>query len=369
MKNIQYLLALHSIDGLGPMRLKALVDYFKDPKLIWESDIREIRVIGGIPQSTIELFAETRKKLNPEEYLEQIEKAGIKWMSIFDSEYPKLLKQIYDPPIVFYYIGEFKPGDERALAVVGTRKITGYGKMVTEKFVQQLSALGFVIVSGLARGVDSCAHRSALDNKGRTIAVLGGGLSADRHGLNKIFPSENTKLAEEIASGFGVIISEFPLDYPSIAGNFPARNRIISGLSIGVLVTEAASDSGSLITARLALEQGRDVFAVPGPITSDLSRGPADLIKEGARLVMDPEEILEELGLDQVQISKFKIQNLRELEEDEKKILNLLENEQKHIDDIGRSLGLAAAKISAALLKMEITGLVRNLGGGTYIKN
>lgn len=361
MKNIQYLLALHSIDGLGPVRLKNLLDHFKDPKIAWEAPVKEVRSLG-VPQTTVELLAETRKKLDPGKLLDDLERLRIKWITIFDDSYPKLLKQIYDPPIVFYYIGEFLPGDERALAVVGTRKITGYGRMVTEKFVQSLVASGFAIVSGLARGVDSCAHRSALDNKGRTIAVLGGG-------LNKIFPSENTKLAEEIASGFGVVISEFPLDYPSVAGNFPARNRVISGLSLGVLVTEAASDSGSLITARLALEQGRDVFAVPGPITSGLSRGPADLIKEGARLVMDPAEILEELGLDQVQNSKFKVQNLRELGEDEKKILYLLENEQKHIDDIGRSLSFDAAKVSAALLKMEITGLVRNLGGGTYIKN
>ncbi len=290
MKNSHYLLALNTIDGLGPVRLKNLLDHFKDPKLIWEANVREIREVG-VPEGVANLLVETRKELDPDQMILDLEKMGIKWMTIFDKEYPKLLAQIYDPPIVIYYKGKFIAEDTRAIAVVGTRRITGYGKMVTEKFVTGFVASGLTIVSGLARGVDACAHKTAIDNNGRTIAVLGGG-------LNKIFPPENTKLADEIASGFGVVISEFPPDHLSVAGNFPVRNRIISGLSIGVLVTEAASDSGSLITARYSLEQGRDVFAVPGPITSDLSRGPADLIKEGACLVMDPAEVLEELGLD-----------------------------------------------------------------------
>ena len=233
--------------------------------------------------------------------------------------------------------------------------------MVTEKFTSELVAAGFTIVSGLARGVDSSAHRSALNSGGRTIAVLGGG-------LNKIYPPENIRLADEIINGHGVVMSEFPPDYPSVPGNFPARNRIISGLSLGVLVTEAAQDSGSLITARLAVEQGREVFAVPGPVTSDLSRGPADLIKEGARLVFDAHEILDELGVSQVQSSKFKVQSLENLSEEEKKVLEVLENENRHIDEIGRMLKMDAAKISAALLKMEINGLVRNLGSGVYCK-
>lgn len=363
MKNGQYLLALHTVDGLGTIRLKNLIDRFKDPKLAWEADLREIREVG-VPQAAIDLLAQTRKKLDPDQMILDLEKLGIKWLNIFDENYPKLLKQIYDPPIVFYYKGEFRPEDSRAIAVVGTRKITGYGKMVTEKFVDGLVSAGLTIVSGLARGVDSVAHKSALDAGGRTIAVLGGG-------LNKIFPPENTRLANEIASGHGVVMSEFPPDYPSVAGNFPARNRIISGLSLATLVTEAASDSGSLITARLALEQGRDVFAIPGPITSQFSRGPADLIKEGARLVMEAGEILEELGMSGVlgKSGNNVAQITNELSEEERQILDFLHNEQKHIDDIGRSLNFDAAKISAALLKMEIQGLVRNLGGGVYCAN
>ncbi len=358
--DVAYLLALHSIEGLGPMRLKSLLDRFTDPKIIWEMDIKEIKA-AGIPENVVLKLQEKRKTLDPEKYWQQIEQSGIKVMTIFDEDYPKNLKEIYDPPIVFYYKGEFTPSDSRAIAVVGTRKITGYGKLVTEKFTRELSAAGFTVVSGLARGVDSAAHWAAIEN-GRTIAVLGGG-------LNQIYPPENLRLAEQIIWGKGVVMSEFPPDYASMPGNFPARNRIISGLSLATLVTEAATDSGSLITARLALEQGRDVFAVPGPITSDLSKGPADLIKEGAKLVFEVEDILEELGVNKIDSAKLKIDNLGELSENETKILEVLQNEQRHIDEICRMLNLNAAATSGTLLKMEISGLVRNLGGGVYCAN
>ncbi len=367
MNNIPYLLALHSIDGLGPIRLKAVLDYFKDPKLAWEAkggDIREI----GVPQPTVDLLLEVRKKLDPEQYLESIQKLGISWMTIFDEDYPKLLSQIYDPPIILYYKGAILPSDEKSIAVVGTRKITGYGRTVTEQFTKGLVNSGLTIVSGLARGVDSVAHKTAVEAGGRTIAVLGGGLS-------KIFPPENEGLAEKIVSAFGAVISEFPPDYPSMPGNFPSRNRIISGLSLAVLVTEAAQDSGSLITARLALEQGRDVFAIPGPITSDLSIGPIDLIREGARPVTESKEILDELGIGQMSNIKSqtclpsgKMSNDLNFSDDEKKVLEILENENMHIDEIGRRLTLNAAKISATLLKMEIAHLVQNLGGGNYCR-
>lgn len=361
VKNIAYLFALHSVEGLGTIRLKTLLDRFKDSKLAWEASERVLLEIG-IPRNTAALLLEARKNLDPEKYMEGIQKLGLKWKTIFDSDYPKLLKEIYDPPVVFYYKGEFKPEDRRTIAVVGTRKMTGYGKMVTEKFTEEMVRAGFTIVSGLARGVDSAAHWAALNSGGRTMAVLGGG-------LNKIYPPENIRLAQQIIDGNGVILSEFPPDYPSLPGNFPARNRIISGLSLGVLVPEAAQDSGSLITARLAVEQGRDVFAVPGPVTSQLSRGPADLIKEGARLVFEAGEILEELGLSRVSKVADKISVSKgDLSEAERKVLEVLENESKHVDEICRIVELDVAKTSAALLKMEISGLVRNLGSGIYCK-
>src|SRR3989344_4731180 len=243
VKDVQYLLALHSIDGLGPIRLKNLLDRLclqgdarfakraLEPRIAWEAS-RTALLECSVPRNVVDLLLETRKTLDPEKYMEEISEKGIKWKTIFDEDYPKLLKEIYDPPLVFYYKGEILPEDSKALAVVGTRKITGYGKLVTEKFTSELVTFGFTIVSGLARGVDSAAHWAAVNGKGRTIAVLGGG-------LNKIFPPENERLAKEIENGFGAVISEFPPDYPSVPGNFPARNRIISGLSLGVLVTEA----------------------------------------------------------------------------------------------------------------------------------
>lgn len=288
MDNIPYLLALHSINGLGPIKLKAILKYFKDPKLVWEAKEEELLELG-IYKNTVNLLAETRKKLQPESYTEKIEGSGIKWVTIFDKDYPALLAQIYDPPVILYYRG--KPDwNRKAVAVVGTRRISNLGQRTTEQFTKGLVKEGLIIVSGLARGVDTEAHATAIQEKGQTIAVLGSG-------LNNIYPPENRSLAEKIADGFGAVISEFPPDYPSLPGNFPARNRIISGLSLAVLVIEAAEKSGSLITAKFALEQGREVFAVPGPITAYFSKGTNNLIQEGAGAVFSPDELLEELGI------------------------------------------------------------------------
>lgn len=360
MTNIPYLLALQSINGLGPIRLRAVLDYFKDPKLAWEAKEKDLLEIG-IYKNTINLLAETRKKLEPETYAKKIQESGIKWITVFDKSYPKLLAQIYDPPIILYYKGELEDIGDKNIAVVGTRKMTGYGKVVAEQFTKGLVNGGLTIVSGLARGIDTQAHKTAVSENGKTIAVLGGG-------LNSVFPPENRNLAAKISSGFGAVISEFPPHYLSLPGNFPARNRIISGLSRATVVVEAAADSGSLITARLALEQGREVFAVPGPVTSSLSKGPIDLIREGARAVSSPGEILEELGINQVQSSKFKVQNETDLSEEERKVLAILEQENRHIDEIGRELEFPSPKISALLLKMEISGLIQNMGAGIYCR-
>lgn len=357
MNNISYLLALHSVDGLGPIRLKRLLDFYEDPKNVWEANLTDLRNLR-IPQSVLSNLSEAKKTLDPEKYIEEILKGGIKVLSIYDENYPTRLKQIYDPPIILYYKGEIKPEDFNSIAIVGTRKITSYGKLVTQKFSFELASLGLTIVSGLARGVDTIAHLAALEAKGRTLAILGGG-------LNKIFPQENTLLAEKITQGFGAVISEFPPNNPSLPGNFPARNRIIAGLSQAVIVTEAAQDSGSLITARFAINEGREVFAVPGPITSDLSKGPADLIKDGAKLVYSLEDILTELGIDgKTSLTPPNISNLPKLES---LILTCL-SETKHIDEICRELQKSPSEISAGLLKMEIQGIVKSMGNGSYIR-
>lgn len=354
MTNIPYLLALQTVDGLGPIRLKVIIDYFQDPEIAWNAASKELLQIG-ITKSVVENLEKIRKVFNVEQYLKDLEKANINWVTIFDPNYPKLLSQIYAPPVVLYYKGTLK-FNQPSVAVVGTRKITGYGQMVTEQFSKGLAKSGVIVVSGLAKGVDTVAHRTTVQSKGITIAVLGGG-------LNRIFPPENTGLAGEIVQKGGAIVSEFAPDAASVPGNFPARNRIISGLSKAVLVTEAAQDSGSLITARYALEQGRDVFAVPGPINSTLSFGPIDLIKEGARVATGYKDILDELGIDAVLGVQINIDGLSELE---KLVYELLESGSLHIDEIGRNLKLSASQISAALLKMEIRGVLKSLGNGIY---
>lgn len=360
IKNIEYLLALQSINGLGPIRLKNLLDFFEDPKIIWEANSKEI-LERGIPANVVNNLTDARKSLDPEKYFEETIKSGIKIMTIYDDNYPKLLKEIYDPPLVLFYLGEIPQDDNNAIAIVGTRKITGYGALVTEKFAKELSEAGAVIVSGLARGVDACAHRTVVEAKGKTIAVLGGG-------LKKIFPPENIALAKRITEGFGAVISEFAPNEPSLPGNFPARNRIIAGISRATLVTEAAEDSGSLITAKLALDLGREVFAIPGPITSDLSKGPSLLIKQGARLVTEPSEILEGLGITRFKNEDLRLKNDMKLSNIEQEICDSLENESQHVDDLCRSLKLSAAQVSASLIKLEIMGLIKNLGGGNYAK-
>lgn len=261
MNNIPYLLALHSINGMGPVKLKKLLSYFEDPKPAWEAVSRQKNI-----------------KIDPSEYANKIAESGIKWVTIFDDAYPMLLREIYDPPVVLYYRGKLD-SNNKTIAVVGSRKMTNSGKISTVEFTKCLVKAGFTIVSGLACGIDTEAHLTAVSENGMTIAVLGSGL------LN-IYPHENIALAEKIAGGFGAVISEFPPDYPIKPGNFPVRNRIISGLSLAVLVVEAKKNSGTLITAKAALEQGREVFVIP----------PNDLIGDGATAVLYPGEILHEMG-------------------------------------------------------------------------
>lgn len=358
MEDLRYLLALHSVEGFGPVRIKKLFDYFGGFEGIWNASTLELTQFK-LPENVLENFRTARKKLDPEEYFLKLEKSGIKTLTIFDDDYPLNLHEIHGAPLIIYYKGVLDASVlENCFGVVGTRKPTGYGRIVTEKLTRELVEAGLTIVSGLARGVDTVAHIAAIEAGGKTLAVLGGGLF-------KIFPSENIRLAEKIASGFGAILTEFPPDYPHLSGNFPARNRIIAGLSKGVLVTEAAEDSGSLITARLALEQGREVFAVPGPITSSMSEGTSQLLKEGAKLVSSVSDILEELGVKKT--SQVKVTDLG-LNKDEKEILEFIRDEGKHVDEIARSLKRQVAEVSGVLLKLEILGIVRNLGGGYYVR-
>lgn len=358
MEDLKYLLVLHSVEGLGPSRIKKLFDYFGSFKEIWNGHTNEFSQFK-FPDQLIQNLKTAKRDLSPDEYILNLAKEEIKVLTIFDEDYPERLREIHGAPMVIYYKGSLeKLMLENCFGVVGTRKPTGYGRVVTQKLTRELVEAGLTIVSGLARGVDTVAHIATLESRGKTVAVLGGGLF-------KIFPSENLRLAERIANGNGAILTEFPPTYPHLSGNFPARNRIIAGLSKGVLVTEAAEDSGSLITARLALEQGREVFAVPGPITSSMSEGTSVLLKDGAKLVSSVGDILEELGINKTR--QTKITNLN-LSPQEKEILEFIKDEGRHIDEIARSLKKPVSEISGSLLKLEILGAVKNLGTGIYIR-
>jgi DNA processing protein len=359
--DLPYIAVLHSVDGIGSARLQLLLEIFGSGKGAWEARGEELRRLR-IPDRVISAVKQAKIKVVPEKYYERLLHSHIRMLTLCDDEYPSQLKEITTPPFILYYKGHYPTSPDWSIGVVGTRKVTGYGRTVTEALTGQLVHAGFIIVSGLARGVDTIAHKSSINAGGKTVAVLGGG-------LNKIYPPENTELASQIESGFGCIISEFPPDYPHLAGNFPSRNRIIAGLSNAVLVTEAAEDSGSLITARFAAEQNKDVFAIPGPITSHLAQGPLSLIKDGAKLVASVDDILNELGIFKSNQSPQAVNKLIEgLDPISKLVLEAITNESKHLDEISRELKFPSAQVSAILIKLEIIGLVKNLGSGIYTK-
>ena len=359
-KELAYWVATSAIPGVGSATFNYLLCHFKTLKKFWEAPSEKIEKLK-VDAKTRQAILEFREKVDPKVYLETVYERQIKVVSLLDRTYPANLRQISDASPVLYYRGSLLPADDLAIAVVGTRYPTIYGRQSTEKLVYELVSSSLTIVSGLARGIDSIAHKAAVDSSGRTIAVLGSG-------VDTIYPPENKSLAEKIVQN-GAIVSEFPLGFPSIPSNFPARNRIISGLSLAVLVTEAAVDSGSLITAGCAAEQGREVFAVPGPITSKMSAGANNLIKEGVHPATEVQDILQILDIERKQRQQeTRNQKLetRNLAKEERKILELLNGQSKHIDIIVRESGLEIDKVSAALSLMELKGLVKNYGSGIW---
>lgn len=355
-QDLPYWIAFNYFEGIGPVRFKILLDYFGTAKKAYEAPNDTWQKIG-LPLNLTANFLLFRQKFAPQKFLEEIRQKNIKILTLRDKNYPELLAQISDAPPVLYIKGEIKPADSLSIGVVGTRKISSYGREVTEILVRDLVANGLTIVSGLARGVDSLAHQTTIACGGRTIAVLG-------CGVDLVYPPENKPLYEEIIKT-GAVISEVPPGKYVMKGIFPARNRIISGLSLGVLVTEGAEDSGSLISARDAANQGREVFAVPGPITSYLSAAPSILIKNGAKLVYNVSDILDELDIK----SKIKSQKAKEVipeNPEEEKIIKILVDGQAHIDNLVRISGMGTGQVSSLLTLMEIKGKVKNLGGMVY---
>lgn len=351
-----YWLGFSALEGIGPKRFALLIDYFGSAKAAWKAAAKELLQIG-LGSSLTEKIIVFRKKFSPEKYWQQLIGKKIGWLFSDQPDYPSNLTAIVDPPFVLYVKGEITKTDRRALAVVGTRKMTPYGGQAAESLTAELAGMGLTIVSGLARGIDSVAHRTALSVRGRTIAVLGSAIDV-------VYPWENKELAEEIARGNGAVVSEYALGTLPRPGNFPARNRLISGLSLGTLVIEGGENSGSLITARYAAEQGREVFAVPGPIYSPNTAAPAHLVQLGAKLVLSVKDILTELNLDyQNETSET---NLPKLSLEEELVLSLLENGPREIDELIRESGLDAGSLISLVTMLEIKGKVKNSSGIIY---
>jgi len=353
-----YWVAFSAFPQIGPKRFSLLRKYFGSAKRAWEAK-KETLLKIGFSEKLVFDFIKFREGFDLSSYFLRMEKLQIRAITFEDKEYPESLKSTADRPFLLYLIGEIKPQDSLALGVVGTRKITSYGREVTETLVTNLAAFSLTIVSGLAYGVDSVAHNAAIESGGRTIGVWAGG-------LDSVFPGYRKNLVEKIIKNKkGAVISEYPLGFSPRVSTFPQRNRIIAGLSLGVLVTEAAEDSGSLITAKFCQKLKRPVFAVPGPITSSLSGGTAKLLKEGAKLVYNVKDILNELKIEQ----KVKIQEARKILPDDKNeemILKILEREPKSVDQIVRESKRETGEVVAILALMEIKGKIKDLGGAVY---
>lgn len=357
MTESQYLTAIYSFNYFGSVRTKLLLSYFKKAAKIWKSSREDLLKIG-LPEKKVAAFIDYRKNFDIEKYFIRLRNYKINVTTILDSDFPNNLKGLDSAPLVLYYKGSLKCLKINSVAIVGTRKITAYGREVTEQFSGGLSSFGVTIISGLAHGVDTAAHKACLSSGGATVAVLG-------NGLDTIYPSENTILASEIIKKGGAIISEYPLGYPALPENFASRNRIVSGLSDAVIIIEGAEKSGTLLTAGHAAEQGKTVFAVPGQITSPLSWAPLYLLKNGAKIATSVKDILEELDL-QVKVDKEKIQKVIPETKEENDLLKILENESLHLDELVRMSGCCTSEISARLTIMEMKGMIRNLGNGIY---
>jgi DNA processing protein len=359
MDEKNYYLGFSCFSGIGPVKLKALLSKFKTAKNVWNALGKDLKEILG-PALTPK-FIDFRKSFGLKEYQEKLKEKNVWFLSWEDKEYPSLLGQISNPPIVLYGKGKL-PISDKIIAIVGARKTTQYGREVTKIITEGLVQSGFIVVSGLALGVDAVAAMSAIEQGGKTIAVLGSGVDI-------CHPSTNRHIYNSIVKDFGAVVSEVPLGVSPGRGLFPARNRIIAGLSLGVVVTEGAEDSGSLITADYAFKFNRKVFAVPGPITSTMSKGPYKLISKGAKLVTSAQDVISNfkfLVSNQSPNSKSsnkKTGNYQNLPKEEQGIINLLENEALHFDEIVRRLKKNSSQVGSLLSLMEIKGLIKTSGG------
>lgn len=358
MSDLKYWLGFNLVKGIGPAKVQALLDYYGSLANAWQANEFELQKIG-FDRRAIKTFLKTRKEVNLDAALDRVQQAGVSLLTWEMREYPSYLREIPNPPPLLYYQGELREQDQWAVAIVGTRRLTAYGRQVTRDLTAGLVQNNITIVSGLARGIDAIAHKTAVDLGGRTLAVLGSGLDC-------VYPADNRTLAQEITQGQGAIISEYGLGVQPEAKNFPPRNRIISGLSLGVIIIEAGTRSGALITTNFALEQNREVFAVPGNINSPASQGPNKLIQEGAKLVTNVEDVLEELNLHMV-AERTAVQMVLPETAEEIALYTQLSGQPTHIDELSQATGLPSALVSSTLTLMELKGMVQQVGGMNYV--
>ncbi|HZR04646.1 MAG TPA: DNA-processing protein DprA [Candidatus Udaeobacter sp.] len=357
-------IALNMLPTVGPVRLRKLLEVFKRPQEILAAKRGELRKIEGIGNEVADQISNWESIIDLGTELDRIHEFGAMVITQESSSYPRALREIHAPPIVLYVWGELKERDHHAIGVIGARRTTHYGVESAKKLAYQLAYAGLTVVSGLARGIDTAAHQGALAAKGRTIAVIGSGLA-------KLYPPENAALAEKIRAGNGAIVSEFSMEIEPDRQTFPMRNRIISGWSHGILVVEAGLNSGALITASQALEQGRSVYAVPGHINAPSAMGSNRLIQQGARLVMDASDILDDLQIllpEAKPSAEAAARPLPPLSEEERRIYDAIEATETSIDDITEQTRLPSATVSSTLLQLELKRLVKQLPGKYFIK-
>ncbi len=356
-----FLLALSCVDSVGQKAIEVLLERFDDPSEVFKADQSEL-VSSGLKPAQAKRILSFKDWNRVDRLIEYCKKSGIKILHILSDKYPERLRHIDSAPPILYVRGDIEPDDRIALSIVGPRMPSQYGKQVAEEFAFKLSEMGFTIVSGMARGIDSIAHREALRAGGKTIAVLGSGVDV-------VYPAENRGLMKRIIQK-GAVVSEFPPGTRPDRRNFPMRNRIISGLSLGVLVVEATEKSGTLITASYAVQQNRDVFAVPGRVNSPYARGTNELIKQGARLVTSVRDIIEELSAEIKDFLRGKERRRSSLglSDEERVVLGYISKEPVHIDDLTRACGLPLYRILSILTGLEIKGVVRQLEGKRFYR-
>ncbi|HAL44476.1 MAG: DNA protecting protein DprA [Planctomycetes bacterium GWF2_42_9] len=374
--SIRHSLRLVRSEGVGSVIFGRLLAFFGSIDAILGASAASLARVEGVGEKTAEKIFRSRNDFDVEKELELADKFGVCILDLTDERYPAALKKIYDPPPVIYIKGDVRPSDGLAVAIVGSRRCSTYGTEQAQRFAHLLAAAGFTIVSGMARGIDSAAHLGALSAGGRTLAVQGCGLS-------HIFPPENKSLFDKISQS-GACISELPMEYEPLPENFPPRNRIIAGLSLATIVIEAMPRSGALLTAKAALENNREVMAIPGRIDSPLSRGPHGLIKQGAKLVESVEDVIDALEFLQKDFaqhvensSKKEIEKTQKLlfdtsklnlSKEEQKILDCLDGEEVHIEELIAKSELPAGKVNATLISMRLKGIVKQFPGNYFAK-